>query len=187
MKTKWLEKSEKYDGSQLRPLFCYLEHGLLGNACVSWAGACEVSFDHMVDGEDLLQNAAIRGSEMVHFIAEIFETNLMSGVALQRLFANIVREVLVDMGAARAREILREGDDLYLDKNKLSISIATKSTNSVLIHFAVNISNKGTPVPTLSLQDLKVEPEGFARKVLAAFGSEFESIQTACWKVKPVP
>ncbi|MGZ3782751.1 MAG: DUF366 family protein, partial [Pseudobdellovibrionaceae bacterium] len=46
------------------------------------------------------------------------------------------------------------------------ISIATKSPVSVMVHFAMNITNKGTPVKTLSLQDLKLEPKNVAEDLI---------------------
>ncbi|MGZ3782209.1 MAG: DUF366 family protein, partial [Pseudobdellovibrionaceae bacterium] len=66
------------------------------------------------------------------------------------------------------------------------ISIATKSPVSVMVHFAMNITNKGTPVKTLSLQDLKLEPKNVAEDLITLFQKEFESIVMATQKVLPV-
>jgi hypothetical protein len=187
MKTKWLKQTEKYDGTQLRSLYAYLEHGILGDSVVAWTGPCDVSFEHMVDGEDLLQRSSIRGSKMLHFIIEIFDQDLMSGVLLQRLFAGIVRDVLWEISPLRALEISRQGDDLYWKKKKLSISIATSSPISTLVHFAINVSSKGTPVETAGLEDLKVPVQNFAKECLQNLKNEYESCQTATWKVRPVP
>jgi hypothetical protein len=95
MKTHFIDKKIKYDGTQLRSLFAYLEYGVLGNSVVSFIGPCDVSFDHMVDGEDLLAQSPICGSEMLHFIAEIFDEKLSTAVSLQRLFASIVKDYIV--------------------------------------------------------------------------------------------
>ena len=115
----------------------------------------------MVDGEDLLAKAEIRGDEMLHFIIEIFDRDLFSGVALQRLFASIVTDHLniAGINGLGGKELHRKGDDIYLEHKKLSISIATKSPVSTMVHFAMNVTNKGTPVPTLSLEDLGVDPK----------------------------
>ncbi len=186
MKTKWLKQNSKYDGTQLRSLYGYLEHKILGDSAVSWAGACDVSFEHMVDGEDLLDRSAIRGSNMVHFIVEVFDQSLMSGVLLQRLFANIVRDVLIELSPLKNLEILRIGDDLYWKNKKLSISIATRSPVSTMVHFAVNVSSKGTPVDTAGLEDLKIQPQKFGEKCLEALKEEYESSLDATRKVRPV-
>ncbi len=178
MKSKFLDSSELYDGAQLVSLRSYLKHGILGDSIVAWIGPCDVSLDHMVDGEDLLAGAEIRGSMMVHFIIEKFDSTLLAAVALQRLLAAIVRDEL-------GGELLREGDDIYsMDRRKLSISIATQSPVSSLIHFAVNVSNKGTPVKTLSLEDLKVDPRKFAESVMAKFCAEVGGIIEATQKVR---
>jgi hypothetical protein len=186
MKTKWLKQTVKYDGTQLRSLYAYLDHKILGDSAVSWAGACDVGFDHMVDGEDLLDRSLIRGSDMVHFIIEVFDQSLMSGVLLQRLFANIVRDVIWEMSPLKSLEILRTGDDLYWKNKKLSISIATRSPVSTMVHFAINVSSKGTPVETAGLEDLKIAPRVFAEKCLAVLKKEYESSLEATRKVRPV-
>lgn len=187
MKTKWIQKIEKYDGAQLHSLHSYLKHHVLGDSAIAWRGPCEVSFEHMVDGEDLLDLAQIRGSDMVHFVIEVFDQKLMTGVLLQRLFASLVRDALYELSPLRALQISRSGDDLYWKNKKLSISIATSSPVSTLVHFAINVSNEGTPVPTASLGDLRVDPKKFAELALRLLKAEFESSLQATRKVKPVP
>ena len=191
LKTKWINKKINYDGTQLRSLFAYLDHRVLGDSVVAFRGSCDVNFDHMVDGEDLLEKSRIQGSDMIHFIFEIFDRPLIVGVLLQRLFASIAGDVIHEL-SKKDFTIRRSGDDLYFDfgankKNrKLSISIATRSTNSVLIHFAVNISNSGTPVPTACLNDLGLQPRKFAEACLLRVQSEYNSIIEATQKVKAV-
>lgn len=186
MKVKYLKKirGEKYTGEQLRPLYAYLEHGILGNSVVSWIGPCAVDSEHMVDGEDLLANAKIEGSEMLHFIFEIFDQTLVSGVFLQRLFATIIRDILVELSPIKGVQIQRKGDDLFFNSGKLSISIATKSTSSVLVHFALNVTNLGTPVKTSCLKDLKVDPEKLAERALKSISREYLDIVEATYKVR---
>jgi uncharacterized protein len=186
MNAKFLDISEKYDGSQLVSLNNYLRHKILGDSIVAWLGACDVTFEHMVDGEDLLANARIAGDSMLHFIVEKFDISLFAAVALQRLLASIVKDQLqaVVTDKALAQSLFRQGDDIYSGDRKLSISIATQSPVSSLIHFAVNVTNRGTPVKTLALDDLGVDSKSFARDVMTKFCSEIEGIQQATQKVK---
>lgn len=210
MKFKFIDKPEKYDGSQLVSLRSYLKHKILGDSIVAWIGACDIPFEHMVDGEDLNAGAAIRGDRMVHFIVEKFDSQLLAGVSLQRLLASIVKDYLVEKTGEAGQCLYRSGDDIYarsahlkrLEKfktplatkkaksqakqadPKLSISIATQSPISSLIHFAVNITNKGTPVRTLSLEDLDVEPKKFANEILKRFAQECETVREATMKVR---
>lgn len=189
LKSLWIEKSFAYDGTQLRSLYGYLDHKVLGDSVVAWRGPCEISFEHMVDGEDLLQQSPIRGSDMLHFIVEIFQADLLLGVSFQRLFASICLEllrakVLSNVAATQGRTFRRDGDDIYWGDKKFSISIATVSPASALIHFAVNCRNEGTPVPTCALEDFDLEPRLFAIDLMTRFAEEFDSIQTATRKVK---
>lgn len=185
MKSQWLEKKLDYDGSQLRPLFNYLEHGLQGASVVGFRGACKVAWTHMIDGEDLRAQSPIEGSDMVHVLVEFFHLNLFSAVAFQRLIADIAASVIYERTEGKVR-LRREGDDLYLNDAKLSISIATKSAVSELIHFAVNVSQKGTPVKTCALEDFGVNPELFGRILIARVAHEFSSCLEATEKVRPV-
>lgn len=189
MQTHFVEKKFSYDGSQLRSLYAYLDHRLLGPSIISWVGPCSIPFSHMVDGEDLLEKAVIQGDEMLHFIIEVFERDLFSGVLLQRMFAAIIKDYLQGHapGISAGASLRRDGDDIYLEDRKLSISIATKSPVSVMVHFALNVTNRGTPVKTLSLEDLKMDPRCVAEDVMTLFRKEIISIVTATQKVRPIP
>ncbi|MBK7961060.1 MAG: DUF366 family protein [Bdellovibrionales bacterium] len=187
MKTLYLDQNMLYDGTQLKPLWAYLNYKILGPSVVSWQGPCEIDFEHMVDGEDLNEGAAIRGSLMLHFVFEIFDRDLAFAVALQRLFVAILKDQLNQGATAlKKRPLIQKGDDLYWGKRKLSISIATVSPVSQLIHLAVNISNVGTPVKTCSLQDFKIAPKRLAERVMELWSQEFDSILRATQKVRPV-
>lgn len=189
MKTLVLEKEISYDGSQLRPLFNYLEHGLLGDSVLVGIGPCRVDFSHMIDGEDLREGAAIAGGKMLHFLIEVFDRDLFAGVCLQRLLAALAQARLVALVPLVRGEkpLTRSGDDLYWDGRKLSISIATRSANSVLVHFALNVRNEGTPVPTCALEaDFGVDALAFGRALAADLVAEYESILMASRKARPV-
>ena len=183
LQTKFLNSKIDYDGSQLRPLYAYMEHGILGNSIIAFKGACSIPFSHMVDGEDLREQSPIHGESMLHFIMEVFDQKLFAGVLLQRLVVGIMLEIL----NKKKVRVWRSGDDLYsFDNRKLSISIATQSVQSIHIHWALNINNKGTPVKTLSLEDLKVNPQEFGKEVLRRVAVEFNSIRAATMKVRSV-
>lgn len=209
MKSLFIDREFSYDGSQLRSLFAYLGHGVQGTSIVSWIGPCDISNEHMIDGEDLLAGETIAGSRMVHFIIERFETQLFGAVALQRLMAAIVLDLCREHTArasasvrssagvtsaggsaasttasTRVGEFRREGDDIFLGDGKLSISIATVTPVSALIHFAVNVSNEGTPVKTAALEDFGFDAKDFANEVMRRVVREVESIETATVKVR---
>lgn len=186
MKSKWINKIIKYDGSQLKPLFAYENYKILGDSVVSWIGPCDIPFDNMKDLEDVVALSPIRGELMLHFIIEVFHQNLFSGVCLQRLFAGIVKDELNFLLTKRKNSmvLVRNGDDIFFEDRKLSISIASQSILATQIHFAVNVTNKGTPVKTLCLEELKVDPKQIAATVMKSLLREFESIVDATKKVR---
>lgn len=189
MKTLFVSKTKNalknYDGSQLRPLFCYENFGLKGNAMISWVSPTNVTLEHMVDYEDKIQLEKICGDQMLHFMIEFFPANLAFGVMAQRLLASIIKDIIIQ-STNKGLKLSRKGDDIYVGGGKLSISIASVSAVSTLVHFAVNITNKGTPVKTASLEDLKIKPDAFAKEVLSAFSLEFDDVIWATQKVKPL-
>lgn len=173
-----------YDGSQLRPLFIYEHFGLKGASMLSWVAPTDVTLSHMVDYEDKIEESKICGDKMLHFMIEFFPSNLNAGVFAQRLLASIIKDLIASKKSNV--KLKRKGDDIYVGSGKLSISIASVSAVSTLIHFAVNVTNKGTPVKTASLEDLKIKPDAFAKEVLKLFATEFEDIVWATQKVKPL-
>ena len=186
LKSQFIKQEFAYDGSQLRSLFGYLSHGVQGDSVISWIGACAISNEHMVDGEDLLAGETIAGDRMVHFVIERFGHSLAAAVALQRLFASMLMDLFREHVAdpETAEMFHREGDDIFFGPGKMSISIATVSPVSALIHFAVNVTNEGTPVKTAALRDIDFPPEDFARAAMKRLADEVASIDEAVVKVR---
>ena len=183
MQSRFIDKKIIYDGAQLKPLYAYLNHQVKGNSIIAFAGACDVSFEHMVDAEDLVEFSPIKSDHMLHLIVEIFDSSLLAAVSLQRLLASIIQNALIEK---TKQEILRKGDDLYWQNKKLSVSIASRSAVSAMIHFGMNIENTGTPVPTCALRDFGLDAKPFAEEVMRLFAAEFVSIVEATQKVKPL-
>ncbi len=187
MKLYWIEKEFVYDGSQLRSQFAYLQYHLLGDSIVSWRGPCRIPKENIVDGEDLIQGSSIQGRDMLHFIMELFNRSLFSSVCLQRLMASIVidliNEILVVSGKEKI-DFLRRGDDIFFNEGKMSISVATVSPFSAMVHFALNITNEGTPVKTCSLFDFGIDPKSFAEQLMKRVAEEIRTIEEATQKVR---
>ncbi len=182
MKIKFIDQPTNYNGSELKPLYTYVNHKLCGDSIVSFIGSCDVDLAHMVDAEDFIVNAQIKADKMLHFIVEIFAQNLLTAVVLQRLLVAVAQNLLLEQG----RNLRRQGDDLYLNEKKLSVSIASCSAVSAMIHLGLNISNEGTPVKTCALQDFNIEAKTFAVELMKRFSAEYVSIIEATQKVKPL-
>ena len=185
MHTRWLGRDQQYDGTQLRPLYAYMETGLLGPSVLCFRGPCAIPFEHMVDGEDVRSESAIQGGDMLHFIIEFFHQNLFSAVAFQRLIADLASRAVNEISAG-AVKMKRDGDDLYFEDRKFSISIASVSPVSQMIHFAVNITNENTPVKTCALADFNINHTEFGDILLRFIAAEFTTIIEATQKVRPL-
>ena len=184
MKTKLIENEIKYIGSQLAPHWSYKNFKMQGDAIVAFLGECKVDLTEMVDIEDVINNEPIYSKYMLSFITEQFGVNLSEGVFRQRLLVCIIKELLEERGIF----VVRNGDDLMIDGRKLSVSIATKSTTSILIHTGLNILSEGAPVKASGLtSELGItDVKEFAIEVMKRYSEEIEDILLATTKVRGV-
>jgi len=183
IKTLWLEDQVNYDGSQLQAHWVYRNYGILGDAGVAFTGIVNVPLENMVDLADVREKEAIYSPLMLNFIIEHFDTNLELAVYRQRLLMVIIKEELEQYEIA----VQRVGDDLYINRDKLSVSIATRSVVSTLIHAALNIETEGTPVPTIGLKQLGINDiSSFAESIMLRYKRELERIYEARCKVRGI-
>ena len=183
METLFIEKEIKYIGSQLAPHWIYKNFHIQGDAIVAFIGEVDVKLDEMVDIEDVINNEPIYSKKMLNFIIENFNSSLEQMVWIQRLFISIIKEVIEEYGII----VKRDGDDLFFDNRKLSVSIATKSITSCLIHTALNIIKEGAPISASDLLEIGiVDIREFAQKIMQKFSNEAQSIKMATYKVRGV-
>ena len=149
MKTFLIDKNIKYEGWQLAPHWIYKNFKIMGDAIVAFKGECEVKLTEMVDIEDVVNNEPIYSKNMLSFITEQFNVDIVEGVFRQRLLICVIKEALEKRGFA----VTRNGDDLFVCGKKLTVSIATKSLTSVLIHTGININSEGAPVAACGLDN----------------------------------
>lgn len=172
-----------YTGPELRPHFLRHTFGVIGDGAVAFRGPCEVRGAALVDLEDRDAGDFIKSADMLHVLVEQFDPDLPRTVVLQRLLASIaadaVRERRPDLS------VVRRGDDVFVDGGKLSVSIATVSPVSSLIHFGMNIDGAGAPVVVADLNRLGIDPEAFAKDLVTRFAAETEGIIDATCKVVP--
>jgi hypothetical protein len=183
MKTAFAPDRIDYTGRELRPHWIMEHFGLVGNAAVAFVGSCGVSGEDLVDLEDRALGNTVAGDRMLHFIVEIFGLGMPGIVFAQRLLCATAKDTVEAAGKVAIR---RQGDDLYVADGKLSVSVATVSPVSGLIHLGLNITKKGVPVEAACLEDLGIDAAGLARAVLARFAGEVEGVMEAARKVRPV-
>lgn len=184
MKTFYIDEEIKYIGSQLAPHWIYKNFKIQGDAIVAFCGECEVKLTEMVDIEDVINNEPIYSKYMLSFISEQFNINLTEGVFRQRHLICCIKEALEDSGY----KVSRKGDDLFVNGKKLSVSIATKSATSVLIHTGINILSEDAPIPVSGLKsDLNIDNiKDFAKDVMKRYSEEIDDIMLATTKVRSV-
>ncbi len=182
MNTLFSEEEMKYSGEQLRSHWIWEEFGIEGDAAVSFVGPCAVERKWIVDVEDLRGDNVIHAKSMVHFIVEHFDPDMGRAVLRQRLLVSLAGELLNEM--SETVRVVRAGDDLYVGDGKLSVSIATVSPVSALIHLGLNVTKEGVPVKAASLEELGVEPKALAERLLDAYASDMEEFEAAKRKAR---
>ena len=144
LEVKFLEENILYDGSQLAPHWIYKTTNIMGDAVVAFTGPCDVGPDYMVDLQDIKTGDFIKSSNMLHFIVELFDKGPFVASAIQSVFMSEIQGALID----KRIPVTKEGDDLYIGRGKLSVSIATVSPVSALTRFPAELITTGTPFKT---------------------------------------
>jgi len=184
MQWRWLSQEIPYTGRELRSGWIADTTGIEGDAIVAFVGPGEVPLENMVDMEDVHRGVPIKAAQMLHFLVEHFDTDLARTVLRQRLLVCQAAEIL---NQTSMRQIRRDGDDLFVGERKLSVSIATASPTSTLIHLGLNIDPAGAPVPAIGLDELGVPAAEVAEQIMPAYIEEMQSIEAAQRKVRGVP
>ena len=180
----FVEDTIDYTGEQLRSLWALESFGVQGDSIVAFIGKADVTVEHLVDLRDAQGGLGIYSDEMLHFIVEHFDTDLEKAVWRQRLLICIIKEELEQR--VRELSLIRRGDDLYFGDRKLSVSIATVSPVSSLIHTGVNVVGENAPVPACGLHEWDLDARQIGKLVAERYAAEVESIQRARCKVRPV-
>lgn len=187
-----------YDGSQLHHAFAYEKANILGDSIVSFIGSANVK-EHLVDLEDSLANDFISSDQMIHYIIELFGANITETVLWQRVLVKEIIDNLCQGSHAHFWQFSRKGDDvMYLlpsikfseasTLHKMSVSIATLSHFSGLIHLGINIKvGENCPVAAIGLKDLGYNDSDivkFQEDTVNLFVKEYESVKKATYKVR---
>lgn len=181
---KILPQPIKYDGSQIAPLWAY-SMSIKGDSIVIFHGAMDVTADNIKDFEDRKAKKTISGENLIHIIVERFDSPASLRVAyyMQRLLVVCVREVLGKYGI----KTTRDGDDLFIDGRKLTVSIASAGVSSEKIHCGINLTTRGTPedIRTAALEDFGIKDwETLALEIAETFVHEVEDIEGDIVKTK---
>ena len=174
----------KYDGSQMVPLWAY-SLGIKGDSIVIFHGPMDVTLENMKDLEDKKAGKMIKGDDLIHFIVERFNSPASIRLAyyMQRLLIVSIKDVLGKHGM----KTTRNGDDLFVDDGKLTVSIASAGISSEKIHCGINITTQGTPndVRTAAISDMGIKDwKTVAKEIADNFVHEIEDIEGDIVKTK---
>lgn len=184
MKIVPLGRDLTYDGSQLSTAFLDEHARGAPDAVLTFLGPADVPVEHLVDLEDADAGAVIYSPRMAHILVEHRGLALPEAVLCQRLLGRIAADWIGERAGVHVRV---RGDDLFVDDGKLSVSVATRSPRSALIHFAVNVLVEGTPVRTAGLRDLRIAPVEFLAATARIYADEIDAARAAALKVRSVP
>ncbi len=177
-----LNRTMDYDGSQISSLWAYNFADIQSDSIIAFRGACDVKIEHMIDLEDKKQGDMIFSTDMLHFIIEHFDsTDLKTVYVRQRFFTAIVAEVLSD----HRSDIMRKGDDLFVEGKKLTVSIASTSAVSQKIHFGINVVHDHYG----SLEDLglgKDDATGIMERIARLYSADFNDMEKDLRKSRPL-
>ena len=184
MQTFFIDKEIKYTGAELAPHWIYKNFRVMGDAACAFIGECEVKLDKMADLEDVINNEPIYSRKMLSIIEENFSASLIEMVYKQRLLVSAAGGLIEKYNPDV--KVIRKGDDLFINGRKLSVSIASKSMTSSLIHFGLNIDAQGAPVKASDLvKDAGIKDiKQFALELLKTYQEEMQDIYYAASKVR---
>ena len=183
MRYKMIEKRITYSGSELRSAWVGEQIGFAGDAAIGFIGPCNVPTENLVDMDDASAGTFIKAASMAHVLIEHPGCALAECVLRQRLLVAILVELLRE----RTIECRRDGDDLYVQDRKLTVSIAAPSPASSLIHLGINVDPEGAPVPAIGLDALAIDARELLDNLLERYAREMESCEHATGKVRAVP
>ncbi len=182
MKYIVLEDEVSYDGHQISSLWAYENTRSLDDTIIAFRGPCDVSIEHMIDLEDRVLDESIQSPDMIHFICEHFDSiDLKLVYARQRLFVLIVSEILSKYGLVTERN----GDDLFFNGRKLSVSIASVSPVSQKFHFGMNIVHEH--YASLEMAGIKEDDiYSLMEEICDRYCMEFKDIERDLRKSRPL-
>jgi hypothetical protein len=183
MRSRFIKDEIVYTGEQLRSLFALDAFGVAGDSIIGFVGPSDVPIREIVDIDDLKAGRRLHAPKMLHFIAEHFEPDLEKTILRQYLLIDISKDLLNEKIGRPV--IRRQGNDLFDNDHRLTISTATASPVSCLFHFGINVipPENGT-VKSKGLSNYNIDPTVLGPEVLERYTKEIEKIALTRCKVR---
>jgi len=184
-----------YDGTQLSSQYIANNYDVLGNSILIFRGGMSLSPKEMVDIKDIQREAhlaeiLISSDDSMHVIIEEFDIqppNLEIEYYRLRLLTLIILEKLAEKGIKAERK----GTDIYIDKKKLNVAIASVGVSNSKIHLGLNVGSTGFPdhVTAVGLLELGVKQEQLEKwmiSIVKLYIDEVQMVKEDVSKTKPI-
>lgn len=190
-----LKEESTYDGSQLKPLWGYITHGIQGNSIIVFQGPISLHKDDMSDVKDIrreqhLTDFIVTADKAINFVIEHFDQmpNLTLMYHRLILLSSIAKELIYER---TGKTIRKDGSSLYFNGKKLSVGVATVNLTSGKMHFSLNVTSEGAPsyLKISSLNDIGiVESDAleFGKDVATRYAMEIMEIASDVSKTRPI-
>ena len=179
---RWLEDGVPYTGRELSGRWVRAHTRQDGDTAALFVGECHVATEDLVDNDDRDAGATIDAARMLQVVLMHPGCELRAGVLRQRLLACILCESLTSRGV----EMDRQGDDVYVEGRKLTVSIAAPSGDDCLIHMGVNVDPTGAPVAAVGLDELGICAHELGDELMTRYAQELATAAYAETKVREV-
>lgn len=190
-----LKEEITYDGSQLKPLWGYINHGIQGNSVIVFQGPISIHVDDMIDVKDIrrerhLTDFLITADKAITFVIEQFDQTPNLTLMYHRLIllSSITKELIYKR---TGKTIRRDGSSLYFNGKKLTVGVAAVSLTSGKIHFSLNVTSEGTPsyLSVSCLNDIGIVDSDtleFAKDIATRYAMEIMEIASDVSKTRPL-
>jgi len=185
MEYKILSEKRALSGDEMLPHWAYRSFGLLGDSIVAFKGPFDVPPGKWIDLECLKRDTELPVVDMLHFVAEHFDTNLREAVLCQYVLVSILEEKLLHRVPQDGHRLTRLGDDLFDGENRLSITAVGCTIVSAKIHLGVYLDTE----PSKEIHGLaaySIDPLELAGVVINQYRTEMRRLSEKAWRMRPI-
>lgn len=174
----FIDSELRYDGSQIKSLWAYCEVGIKEDSIISFVGSCNIQGDARADSEDIVLQKKVYSPKMLHFIVEHSDEVSPRLTCTRQRFLTCLIQDLIDEEC----KISREGEDLFWEGKKLTVSMATISPVSAKIHFGINVeSDEYASLEEMGFSD----PKKLGLEICRRYSYEIDDLSGDIRKIRP--
>ncbi|MCD6531961.1 DUF366 family protein [bacterium] len=168
----------------MKPHWALKKFDLWGDSLVVFRGPVDIKPDEIIDLKDFKSGTIFPRGEMLHFVIEHFGDNLETGILRQNILVSIAEEKLAHR-IGDARKILRWGDDLFDEDQRLSITAVAPTIVSVKIHLGICID----PDPENGfggISEYSLDPVELGEVIGNQYRADMRRLREKTWRMRPI-